>query len=146
MNIGEAARRSTLPAKTIRYYEEIGLVSPARLANGYRDYVENDVHRLRFLQRARTLGFTIEQCRDLMSLYADTSRASHDVKAMVQTKLVEIDRKLAELVSLRDTLETLAGACRGDDRPDCPILDDLAGTHDSGPVRAADSADAPERP
>ena len=124
-------------AGALRYYDEVGLVVPARSDSGYRDYSGADVHRLRFLQRARTLGFTIEQCRDLMSLYADTSRASHDVKAMVQTKLVEIDRKLAELVSLRDTLETLAGACRGDDRPDCPILDDLAGTHDSRRYRGA---------
>jgi len=146
MNIGEAAHRSALPAKTIRYYEQIGLVKPARLANGYRDYVENDVHRLRFLQRARTLGFTIGQCRDLMSLYADTSRASHDVKAMVRTKLAEIDRKLAELAGLRDTLETLAGACRGDDRPECPILDDLAGGHDPRPADVVGSDDAPERP
>lgn len=127
MNIGEAARRSNLSAKTIRYYEEIDLVVPARLANGYRDYLDDDVHRLQFLQRARTLGFTIEQCRGLLSMYGDSSRASHDVKAMVEDRLAEIDRKIGELTGMRATLVTLADACRGDDRPDCPILDDLAG-------------------
>ncbi|QKV17571.1 Cu(I)-responsive transcriptional regulator [Oricola thermophila] len=127
MNIGTASEMAGLPAKTIRYYEEIGLVTPTRSANGYRDYSESDVHRLRFLQRSRSLGFTIDECRHLLSLYDDKNRASADVKAMALEKVAEIDRKIAELQSLRDTLANLARHCHGDDRPDCPIIDDLAG-------------------
>lgn len=127
MNIGTAADRANLPAKTIRYYEEIGLISPSRAGNGYRDYSDTDVHRLRFLQRSRSLGFTIEECRQLLSLYDDKHRASADVKAMAMEKVAEIDRKVAALESLRDTLATLARHCHGDGRPDCPIIDDLAG-------------------
>ena len=127
MNIGTASDQSNLPAKTIRYYEEIGLVTPARAGNGYRDYSDNDVHRLRFLQRSRSLGFTIDECRLLLSLYDDKNRASADVKAMALEKVDEIERKIAELQSLRDTLANLARHCHGDGRPDCPIIDDLAG-------------------
>lgn len=127
MNIGEAARKTELPAKTIRYYEEIGLVRPARGSNGYRDYATSDIHKLRFLHRARSLGFTIEECRQLLALYADTSRASADVKAMATAKIAEVDTKISELKTLRATLSHLAEHCHGDDRPDCPILDDLAG-------------------
>jgi len=128
MNIGEASNHSGLPAKTIRYYEEIGLVRPARRANGYRDYGEDDLHKLRFLSRARGLGFTIADCRALLSLYEDTARASADVKALALTRIVEIDRKIGELKSLRATLRHLSQACQGDSRPECPILDGLAGT------------------
>jgi len=131
MNIGTAADMANLPAKTIRYYEEIGLVTPSRSDNGYRDYSDKDVHRLRFLQRSRSLGFTIDECRQLLSLYDDKHRASADVKAMALDKVSEIDRKIAELQSLRDTLSTLARHCHGDGRPDCPIIDDLAG---EGPI------------
>lgn len=127
MNIGHTAERTGLPAKTIRYYEEIGLVRPQRAANGYRDYGETDVHRLGFLQRARSLGFTIDECRLLLSLYDDTHRASADVKAIAVAKIGEIDRKIAELKSLKSTLSALADHCHGDDRPDCPIINDLAG-------------------
>jgi MerR family copper efflux transcriptional regulator len=127
MNIGTAAEMANLPAKTIRYYEEIGLVAPARSDNGYRDYSDKDVHRLRFLQRSRSLGFTIDECRLLLSLYDDKNRASADVKAVALEKVEEIDRKIAELQSLRDTLSNLARHCHGDGRPDCPIIDDLAG-------------------
>ena len=127
MNIGQAAQHANLPPKTIRYYEEIGLVTPSRAENGYRDYSENDVHRLRFLQRSRSLGFTIDECRLLLSLYDDKNRASADVKAVALEKVTEIDRKIADLQSLRDTLATLAKHCHGDGRPDCPIIDDLAG-------------------
>lgn len=127
MNIGDAALQTGLPAKTIRYYEDIDLVSPARADNGYRDYSDNDVHRLRFLQRARGLGFTIDECRGLLSLYDDKARASADVKAIAVSKVGEIERKIAELNSLKDTLSELARCCHGDDRPDCPIIDDLAG-------------------
>jgi Cu(I)-responsive transcriptional regulator len=126
MNIGEAAGRSQLPAKTIRYYEEIALVRPARAANGYRDYSEDDVHRLRFVQRARGLGFTIEECRALLSLYDDEQRASADVKKVAEEKMREIERKITELQSLRATLARLVDCCHGDDRPDCPILEEFA--------------------
>jgi MerR family copper efflux transcriptional regulator len=129
MNIGTAAEQANLPPKTIRYYEEIGLLSPERAENGYRDYSDKDVHRLRFLQRSRSLGFTIDECRLLLSLYDDKNRASADVKAVALEKVAEIDRKIAELQSLRDTLATLAKHCHGDGRPDCPIIDDLAGEH-----------------
>lgn len=127
MNIGDAAERSGLPAKTIRYYEDIRLLKPARSDNGYRDYSDEDVHRLKFLQRARSLGFTVEECRQLLSLYGDRERESADVKAIAEGKLAEIDRKIAELVGMRKTLQHLVRSCHGDDRPDCPILDELAG-------------------
>ncbi len=128
MNIGEAAALSGLPAKTIRYYEEAGLVTPAaRGDNGYRRYSEKDVHRLRFLQRARSLGFSIQECRELLSLYEDKHRASADVKAIARQHLQDIERKIAELESLRDLLGELVAKCHGDARPDCPILQDLAG-------------------
>jgi MerR family copper efflux transcriptional regulator len=126
MNISDAAVECGLPAKTIRYYEDIGLVSPGRLANGYRDYDEDDLHKLRFLQRARGLGFSVEDCRVLLSLYGDRNRASADVKKIAKTHLDEIERKIAELQSLRDTLSDLVQSCHGDDRPNCPIINDLA--------------------
>jgi Cu(I)-responsive transcriptional regulator len=127
MNIGTAAEKSGLPSKTIRYYEDIGLLRPERAGNGYRDYSMADVHRLRFLQRSRSLGFSVEECRQLLSLYADSGRESAEVKALAESKLAEIDRKLAELTGLRATLGQLIEACHGDHRPDCPILDGLAG-------------------
>lgn len=131
MNIGDAAERSRLPAKTIRYYEDIGLVTPGRAENSYRDYSDADVQRLAFLQRARSLGFTIEECRELLSLYDDRNRASADVKSITRLKIEEIDRKIRELKSLKQTLSKLMTACHGDDRPDCPIIDDLARQHQS---------------
>ena len=127
MNIGTAARQTGLPAKTIRYYEEIGLISPERQDNGYRDYGDEHIHKLRFLRRARSLGFGIEDCRQLLSLYEDRGRASADVKLLAKQRITEIDAKLEELSSLRDTLARLVHACHGDDRPDCPILDEIAG-------------------
>jgi MerR family copper efflux transcriptional regulator len=127
MNIGDASERSGLPAKTIRYYEEIGLLKPDRSENGYRDYSTADVHRLKFLQRSRSLGFSVEECRQLLSLYGDSHRESADVKAMAEVKLGEIERKIAELVDLRETLRHLVDHCHGDARPECPILDGLSG-------------------
>jgi MerR family copper efflux transcriptional regulator len=127
MNIGDAASRSGLPAKTIRYYEEIGLIDPARAGNGYRDYSLEDIHRLAFLKRARDLGFSIEDCRQLMALYHDRSRASHDVRAIAEAHVAAIEEKLRALQSMRATLQTLIHACHGDDRPDCPILEEIAG-------------------
>ncbi|MCW2525102.1 MAG: cueR [Frankiales bacterium] len=126
MNIGEASDRSGLPAKTIRYYEEIGLIRADRGDNGYRDYGIKDVHKLRFLQRSRGLGFSVEECRQLLALYEDKSRASADVREIASTKLTEIDRKIRELTELKHTLEHLVHACHGNDRPDCPILEELA--------------------
>ena len=126
MNIGEVAERSGLPAKTIRYYEEIGLIQPARGANGYRSFDQNDLHRLAFLGRARGLGFTIEECRALLALYADRSRASADVKRIAQEHLRQIDLRLIELQEMRDTLADLVVSCAGDARPDCPILAGLS--------------------
>ena len=127
MKIGDVAEASGLSAKTIRYYEDIGLVRPLRGENGYRAFAETDVHKLRFLARARSLGFSIEECRTLLSLYEDRSRASADVKALAEAHLGRIDRKIAELEGLRDTLGSLVTRCQGDERPECPILDDLAG-------------------
>lgn len=127
MNIGNAAEATSLPTKTIRYYEDIGLIKPDRAENGYRDYSNDDVHRLRFLQRSRSLGFTIEECRTLLSLYDDEGRASADVKRIAREKIEKVDEKIAELQSLRATLKVLVKNCHGDQRPDCPILDDLAG-------------------
>jgi len=127
MNVGEAARRSGLPAKTIRYYEEVGLVRPARSPNGYRDYSDADVHGLAFLNRARSLGFSIDDCRQLLALYGDAERASHDVRAIAEAHVAAIGRKISELEAMKRTLSTLVRACHGDRRPDCPILDDMAG-------------------
>lgn len=127
MNIGDVSQASGLPTKTIRYYDEIGLVTPARGSNGYRDYSEQDVHKLAFLGRSRSLGFSIEECRTLLSLYSDRARASADVKAVAAEHLDRIAEKIVELQSLKATLETLVTRCQGNDRPDCPILDTLAG-------------------
>lgn len=126
MNIGAAAEKSGLSAKTIRYYEDIGLLSADRASNGYRDYSTSDIHRMRFIQRSRSLGFSIEECRQLLSLYNDKERESADVKRLAKTKLTEIDRKLVELTELRDTLQRLVRSCNGDSRPDCPIIEGLS--------------------
>lgn len=133
MNVGDAASRSGLSAKTIRYYEDIGLIRPERAANGYRDYSMEDVHRLAFLARARNLGFSIEDCRQLMALYQDRGRASHDVKEIASAHVAAIEEKVRELQSMRATLQKLIHACHGDHRPDCPILDDIAGTAQTMP-------------
>jgi Cu(I)-responsive transcriptional regulator len=125
MNIGEAAVRAGLPAKTIRYYEDIGLVKPGRDTNGYRAFVQSDIHKLTFLARARALGFSIEDCRDLLALWEDTGRASSDVRQIAQEHLARIERKISDLEDMRDTLKTLVRDCAGDDRPDCPILNRL---------------------
>lgn len=128
MNIGDAARKAGLPAKTIRYYEDIGLVKPGRDTNGYRAFVPNDIHKLAFLARARALGFSIEDCRDLLALWEDTARASADVRQIAQEHLARIETKIADLEDMRDTLKTLVRECAGDDRPDCPILNRLGDT------------------
>ena len=126
MNIGEVAKMVELPIKTIRYYEEIGFIKPKRSANGYRSFRVSDVHKLAFLGRARSLGFSIEDCRALLQLYENDTRASADVKQIAQENLARIDAKVKELQAMRNTLSDLIGACAGDDRPACPILSDLA--------------------
>jgi Cu(I)-responsive transcriptional regulator len=126
MNIGEVARRAGLPAKTIRYYEDIGLVTPVRSANGYRAFRDSDIHKLAFLGRARALGFTIEDCRTLLALWEDKNRASADVRRLAVGHLDRIEEKIAALQAMRDTLKDLVRTCQGDNRPDCPILRDLA--------------------
>jgi MerR family transcriptional regulator, copper efflux regulator len=127
MNIGEASKRSGLPAKTIRYYEETGLITPpARAENGYRDYSETDVHKLRFVRHSRGLGFSVDECAQLLSLYEDKARQSADVKAIAEKHLTDIDAKILELQELRSTLHHLINNCHGDGRPDCPILEGLA--------------------
>lgn len=126
MNIGIIAERTGLATKTIRYYEDIGLIRPLRNANGYRAFRESDFHKLAFLGRARALGFTIDDCRKLLALYEDESRASADVKQLAQQHLAQIDDKIAQLQDMRATLSRLVSDCAGDDRPDCPILSNLA--------------------
>ena len=125
MNIGDVAQLSGLPAKTIRYYEDISLVKPKREMNGYRVFSDADLHKLIFLARARGLGFTIEDCRRLLALYEDKSRASAEVKSVTGKHLSEIEAKIADLQAMHATLTRLSEECAGDHRPDCPILEEL---------------------
>ncbi|ASJ76866.1 Cu(I)-responsive transcriptional regulator [Granulosicoccus antarcticus] len=127
MNIGSASKQSSIPSKTIRYYEDVGLIKPLRDTNGYRDFNEQDVHKLNFLGRARALGFTIEDCRGLLGLWEDHSRASADVKEIARGHLSLIDAKIKDLSGMRDTLSHLVDTCNGDERPGCPIIEKLAG-------------------
>lgn len=127
MNIGDVAEASGLPVKTIRYYEEIGLIEPARRDNGYRDFGEAELDRLRFLSQARGLGFSLDECRRLMGLYCDETRASRDVRALAQDHLVELREKIRQLQALEARLEGLIAACPGNDDPHCAILDGLSG-------------------
>ncbi len=126
MNISETAKHAGLPVKTIRYYEEIGLIQPGRGSNGYRNFNHEDLHQLAFIARSRSLGFNIDDCRTLLALFSDQSRASSDVKTLARTHLERIDQKLQELQQMRATLAGLIDACAGDHRPNCPILQDLA--------------------
>jgi Cu(I)-responsive transcriptional regulator len=126
MNISEVSAATGLPPKTLRYSEDVGVVRPQRQANGYRVFCDMDMHNLAFLARARSLGFPIDYCRTLLALYADQGRASADVKKIAQAHLDEIDHKLSELTAMRKTLSELVTSCAGDNRPDCPILNDLA--------------------
>lgn len=126
MNIGQAAKHSGLSAKMIRHYEAIGLLAPAeRGDNGYRHYGAADLQRLAFIKRSRDLGFSLEEVGRLLDLWQNRQRASADVKALAAAHLETLERKIEELVSLRDTLQELVGHCQGDDRPDCPILREL---------------------
>ena len=127
MQIGRVAEHSGVPAKTIRYYEEIGLISkPNRTPNGYREYDKQDIEVLRFVSRARGLGFSIKDVKNLLALYNDRGRASADVKKIALEHVDEIERKIAELDSIRRTLLHLADKCHGDEWPECPILQELA--------------------
>ena len=126
MNIGHAADESGVSAKMIRYYESTGLIEPAgRTASGYRVYTENDVHTLKFVRRARDLGFSVEQIQDLLGLWRDRGRASADVKAVAQEHVERLCQKVDELQAMIATLKHLAAKCSDDNRPDCPILRDL---------------------
>jgi Cu(I)-responsive transcriptional regulator len=128
MQIGEAARHTGVSAKMIRHYEAIGLIPAAdRRDSNYRDYGHHDLHRLGFIRRARDLGFSIEEIRNLLRLWGDTARASADVKALTETHIAELDKKIALMGEMRQTLASLAEACDGDHRPDCPIITSLAG-------------------
>jgi MerR family copper efflux transcriptional regulator len=127
MNIGQAAAATGVSAKMIRYYESIALIPAGKRTDaGYRIYGENDLHTLRFVKRARLLGFSLDQIRDLLSLWQNKERASADVKAIAQGHVAQLNQRIAELTEMRDTLQTLASCCHGDDRPDCPILQSLA--------------------
>ncbi|MCA0399721.1 MAG: Cu(I)-responsive transcriptional regulator [Proteobacteria bacterium] len=130
MNIGEAASASGVSAKMIRYYEEIGLISPVQRngSGAYRVYGAAEIHHLRFIRRARDLGFSVQEIGALLKLWQDRNRASADVKAIAQEKIAALEIKIAELEAMRKALQHLAAHCHGDLRPDCPILDDLAGT------------------
>ncbi len=126
MNIGQAADTSGVSAKMIRYYESTGLIEPAgRTASGYRVYTDKDVHTLKFVRRARDLGFSVEQIQDLLGLWRDRGRASADVKAVAQEHVDRLCKKVAELQAMIETLKHLAAKCSDDSRPDCPILRDL---------------------
>ena len=127
MNIGKAAKLSGLTIKTVRYYSDIGIIKPQIDDNtGYRDFSDSDLAKLQFLAKARKFDFSLDDCRELLLLYENTQRSSKEVKALTLEKIAEIDIKLTDLNMLREQLSTLASACQGDDRPDCPILDALS--------------------
>jgi len=128
LNIGSVAAATGLPAKTIRYYESIGLVGPARRTGGnYRLYDERDVSTLRFVERARRLGFSLKEVAELLTLWRDRRRASADVRRLAETQIRRVDARLSELQEMRRSLQHLMERCHGDERPDCPILEELAG-------------------
>lgn len=127
MNIGEAARSSKVSAKMVRHYEQMGLIRPRpRTESGYRQYHARDIHLLRFIRRARDLGFSLDQIRQLLSLWDDPNRASADVKRLAEAHIADLDMRIAALTDMRNTLTTLADTCQGDRRSDCPILHQLA--------------------
>lgn len=133
MNIGEASGASGVSAKMIRYYEQIGLIAPkGRTESNYRVYGEEEVHVLRFIKRARSLGFSLEETETLLKLWQDKSRTSASVKEIATTHINDLERRIAEMQGMVKTLKHLSHCCGGDHRPDCPILDDLAG---ESPVR-----------
>jgi Cu(I)-responsive transcriptional regulator len=127
MNIGEAAQRSGVSAKMVRHYESLGLLPPVgRTDAGYRQYGDKEVHTLRFIRRARDLGFGMAEIGELLKLWQNRRRASADVKRIALTHIADLDRRIAEMEAMKRTLSSLASCCHGDQRPDCPILDELA--------------------
>jgi len=144
MNIGQAASASGVSAKMIRHYESVALLPAAsRTDSGYRQYGDKDVHTLRFIRRSRDLGFSIDEIRDLLSLWQDRKRPSRQVKALAKVHIEELAARLDELQSMKAALEHLVRCCHGDDRPDCPILEDLAG--ENRQRRSVDRPPAPRR-
>jgi MerR family copper efflux transcriptional regulator len=145
MNIGTVAERSGVPPKTIRYYESIGLIPSAdRRPNGYRTYSVVDTHTLNFIRRARSLGFSVDEVRDLLELWRNKRRTSSAVKALATRHLGELDRKITEIQTMRRALADLVERCRGDERPECPILDDFSHDRNGSAERDA-SSDLRER-
>lgn len=136
MNIGEAARASGVSAKMIRYYESIDLIpAPARTAAGYRVYSDQEIHTLRFIRRARDLGFSVGRISQLLTLWQDRTRASADVKRVALSHVDELERKARDLQEMAETLKHLARTCHGDARPDCPIIASLAQLPDDSRIR-----------
>lgn len=126
MNIGDAAERSGVSAKMIRYYEEIGLIKATRRANGYRHYDANDVSVLQFIRRTRDLGFSLEEVSNLLTLWRDRKRTSREVKKLASQHIEDLERRMRDMRAVVRTLKTLAEHCHGDERAECPILDDFA--------------------
>ena len=136
MNIGEASRASGVSAKMIRYYEETGLIPPAgRTGSGYRTYGPKEVQILRFVRRARDLGFPMDKVAELLALWRDRERASADVKRLAQDQISALEHRIIEMGAMRETLEHLVRSCAGDTRPDCPILDDFGGPTPARPQK-----------
>ena len=145
MNIGEASKASSVSAKMIRYYEQIGLIPPAdRNDSGYRAYSQDDVHRLHFIRRARDLGFSVAEITDLLGLWNDTSRHSADVKRLAEQHIDDLEQRIENMRQMADTLKSLISCCAGDDRPECPILQRL-GEGEEGAVPVAAPAGAVRR-
>ncbi len=133
MNIGAASAASGVSAKMIRHYESIGLLEPApRRSNAYRDYGAHEAHELRFIGRARKIGFSIAEIAALLALWRDKDRPSREVKALAERHLADLERRIAEMREIAETLQGLVSCCHGDDRPDCPILAELEATNDQG--------------
>ena len=127
MNIGEAAKKSGLSVKTVRYYDEINLIKPIKnKATNYRHYTSADLAKLQFIGKARRFNFSIKECKELLSLYENQNRSSKEVRNLTLTKIAEIDVKLTELENLREQLSHLVNCCKGNERPECPIIDELA--------------------
>ena len=127
MNIGEAAKKSGLSVKTVRYYDEINLIKPIKnKATNYRHYTTADLAKLQFIGKARRFNFSIKECKELLSLYENQNRSSKEVRNLTLTKIAEIDLKLTELENLREQLSHLVNCCKGNERPECPIIDELA--------------------
>ena len=146
VNIGQAAKASGISAKMIRYYESIGLVPKAgRTVGGYRDYGDADVHRLLFIRRARDLGFSFERVRELLKLWSDQKRSSANVKALALAHIDELEKRATDLRQMIKTLRHLAEACEGDNRPHCPIIDELESGKSPGPATKFDKTAARSR-